>query len=170
MIKVYWLILKCVQPMPATLFFWYFHCFPLRTHNHLRDIFLMLHCLFGTISLAKSNHQTHSHPSNIVEIFKLLLTVCLCVCALAEVCFDCASFLCFVMGYVPQFGEIAHKRAQYYFYVGSEFLWKKDIHHTHMQTCINYTSEDINQKYSLIGFNNSTFSCWSVYVQNAYVC
>ena len=157
--------------MPATLFFWYFHYLPSMYTQSLRDIFLMLHCLFGTVSLAKSDHQTRSHPSNIVEISSSsypidCVFVCACVYALAEVCFDCAFFLCFVMGYMAQFGETAHKRAQYYFYVGSKFLWRKDIHHTHAD-CINYTSEDINQKYSLIGFNNSTFSCWSVYVQNA---
>ena len=31
---------------------------------------------------------------------------------LAEVCFDC-FILCFVMGYVLQFGEIAHKTVHY---------------------------------------------------------
>ena len=37
-------------------------------------------------------------------------------CVLAEVCFDCVLILCFVMGYVLQFGEMAHKRVHYYYY------------------------------------------------------
>ena len=45
--------------------------------------------------------------------------VCVCVStcvrahARAEVCLDCVLVLCFVMGYVFQFGEIAHKRVHY---------------------------------------------------------
>ena len=40
----------------------------------------------------------------------------MCVCILKEVCFDCVVVLCFVMGYVLQFGETAHKRAHDYYY------------------------------------------------------
>ena len=38
--------------------------------------------------------------------------MCACVraCTRAEVCVDCALVLCFVMGYVLQFGEVEHKR------------------------------------------------------------
>ena len=31
-----------------------------------------------------------------------------CVCACAEICFDCGLILCFVMGYVLPSGEIEH--------------------------------------------------------------
>ena len=41
--------------------------------------------------------------------------MCVCVCLLAEVCFDC-FVLCFVMGYVLQFGETSHKRLCYHMY------------------------------------------------------
>ena len=45
--------------------------------------------------------------------------VCVCVCVRActcvEVCFDCVLVLCFVMGYVLQFGKIAHRRVHFYY-------------------------------------------------------
>ena len=37
-------------------------------------------------------------------------------------CFDCALVLCFVMGYVLQFGEIAHKRVHYYSYSDHDIM------------------------------------------------
>ena len=41
-----------------------FFVFPLCTRTRLvRDLFLMLHRLSGTVSLAKLGHQTHSHLS-----------------------------------------------------------------------------------------------------------
>ena len=43
--------------------------------------------------------------------------VCVRARALGEVCFDCVLVLCFVMGYVLQFGEIAHKRVHYYYII-----------------------------------------------------
>ena len=40
----------------------------------------------------------------------------MCVCVLVEACFDCVLVShCFVMGYVLQFGETAHKRVYYYY-------------------------------------------------------
>ena len=69
----------------------------------VRDLVLMLHCLSGTVSLAKLGRQTQSHPLS----------------HRAEVCFDCALLLCFVMGYVLQFGEVADKRVHYY-YISTE--------------------------------------------------
>ena len=51
---------------------------------------------------------------------------CVCVCArarvsarmraLAQCCFDCVLVLCFVVGYVLQFGELAHKCVHYHYY------------------------------------------------------
>ena len=38
----------------------------------------------------------------------VLLTLCVCVCV-------CVLILCFVMGYVLKFGEIAHKKIPYYY-------------------------------------------------------
>ena len=36
--------------------------------------------------------------------------MCVCVCVCPEVCSDCVLLLCIViMGYMLQFGEIAHK-------------------------------------------------------------
>ena len=34
-----------------------------------------------------------------------------------EVCFYCVLVLCFIMGYVLQFGEIACKRIHYYYFI-----------------------------------------------------
>ena len=45
-----------------------FFVFPLCACTHLvRYLFLMLHCLSGTVSLAKLDHQTHSHLSNLAS-------------------------------------------------------------------------------------------------------
>ena len=67
---------------PATLFLWYFHSLSsLCAHTRLvRDLFLMLHRLSGTVSLSKLDHQIHSHH------FKNLTsssypTDCVCMCA-----------------------------------------------------------------------------------------
>ena len=43
------------------------------------------------------------------------LCVSMCARALAKVCFDCVLVLCFVMGYMLQFGEIADKIVHYYY-------------------------------------------------------
>ena len=40
--------------------------------------------------------------------------VCVCGCLRAEVCFDYVWFFAFLMGYILQSGEIAHKRVYYY--------------------------------------------------------
>ena len=63
----------------------------------------MLHPLSGTVSLAKLGRQTQSHPHS----------------HRAELCFDCALVLCFVMGHVLQSGEVADKRVNYY-YISTE--------------------------------------------------
>ena len=43
-------------------------------------------------------------------------SVSVCVCVHTREGFNCVLVLCFVMGYMLQFGETAHKRAQYYYY------------------------------------------------------
>ena len=66
-------------------------------------------------------------------VWMYILCVCVCVSARererereresmhvhtrdrVEVCFDCVSVLCFVMGYMLHFGETAHKRLHYYY-------------------------------------------------------
>ena len=65
------------------------------------------------------------------HLFKLsdwLMCVCVCVwerererasaCTLAQISFYYVLVLCLVLGYVLQFGEIAHKRVHYYNYYG----------------------------------------------------
>ena len=53
----------------------------------VRDLFLMLHCLSGTFSLAKFDHQTHSHLSNhLLNLTSVWDCVCLCVRARVRVC------------------------------------------------------------------------------------
>ena len=111
---------------------------PLRTCTCLvRDLFLMLLHLSGTVCLAKLGHQTHSHLLN--HLWNLTFSsypidchicvcvcVCMCLCVHAYVCVclhmcewvwsDCVLVLCFVMGYVFQFWEKARKRAHYCYY------------------------------------------------------
>ena len=72
---------------PATLFLWYFHSLSsLCAHTCLvRDLFLMLHRLSGTVSLSKLDHQIHSHH------FKNLTSSsypidCMCMCARVCAC------------------------------------------------------------------------------------
>ena len=60
-------------------------------HSLGRRSFLMLHHRSGN-SLARLDHQTYSPLLNIFEILPLKLSYWLCVCMLAEVCFDCALF------------------------------------------------------------------------------
>ena len=51
----------------------------------------------------------------------MCVRACVCVCAYMHahafdwVCFDYVLILCFVMGYVLQFGEITCKRIHYYY-------------------------------------------------------
>ena len=114
--------------------------FSLRTCTCLvRDLFLMLLHLSGTVCLAKLGHQTHSHlwnhllnltsssyPTDSVTSVCVRACVCACVCACICVClrthvrewvwFDCVLVLCFVIGYVLQFWEKAHKRTHCCFY------------------------------------------------------
>ena len=70
---------------------------------------------FTMTSVANLDHQTHSHLSN--HHWNLTSSSypidCVCVHAQAEVCFDCVLVLCLIMGYVLQFGEIAHKLKEY---------------------------------------------------------
>ena len=42
--------------------------------------------------------------------------VCVRPCTQVEVCFDCFLVLCFVLGFVLQSGEMAHKRVHCYYY------------------------------------------------------
>ena len=44
------------------------------------------------------------------------MCVCVCVSVCVCVCVYFVLILCFVMGYVLRFGEIAHKRAHCYYY------------------------------------------------------
>ena len=48
-----------------------------------------------------------------------------------EVCFDCVLVLCFVMGYVLKFGEIANKRVHYY-EIGCEGISGIQLRSAHM--------------------------------------
>ena len=115
-----------------------FSVVPLCAHSHLvRDLFLVLHHLSGTLSLAKLYHQTHSHLSHPLwnltssnyptDCMCVHARVCLCTCmcvggcmwvgahTLMEVCFDYGLF--FVMGHMLQFWQIAHKRVHHCYYV-----------------------------------------------------
>ena len=63
----------------------FLHWIPLCARTRLvRDLFLMLHCLSGTVSLSKSDRQTHSHLSTLLIMFQIsplqamLLTLCVC--------------------------------------------------------------------------------------------
>ena len=71
----------------------------METHNHtslVRDLFLMLHHLSGTVSLAKLDHQTHSHLLNHlwnltsssypIDSPCIYVWVCVCVCACVRAC------------------------------------------------------------------------------------
>ena len=42
--------------------------------------------------------------------------MCVCMHIQVKVCFDCVLVLCFVLGFVLQSGEIAHKRVHCYYY------------------------------------------------------
>ena len=64
-----------------------------------------------------------NHLWNLSSVSCPVVCVCVCACVCVHVCvcacaraslFGC-SILCFVMGYVLQFGEIAHKRVHYYY-------------------------------------------------------
>ena len=80
--------------------------------------FLRLHRLSGTVSLVKLDHQTHSHLSkylwNLTSLRCPIDSVCLSVCLFLSLCArarrSLTVFWFFVMGYVLQFGEIAHQR------------------------------------------------------------
>ena len=77
---------------PATLFFWYFHSLSSLCVHTLTwsEIFFMLHSLSETVSLAKLDHQTHSHLLNHLwnltsssyptDSLSLSLSLCVCVC------------------------------------------------------------------------------------------
>ena len=103
----------------------------------IRDLFLMLHHLSGTVSLSKLD-QTHSHllnhlwylTSSSYPIDSVWVCVLACVGGWVCVCvggggvvwsgvygslFWLCFVLCFVMGYVLQFGDIAHKRVHYHY-------------------------------------------------------
>ena len=84
-----------------------FSVFPLCAHSHLvRDLFLVMHQLSGTLSLAKLYHQTHSqlsHPlwnltSSNYSIDCMCVLVYMYVCGwvrtLMEVCFVLCNGLC----------------------------------------------------------------------------
>ena len=59
-----------------------FSVFPLFAHTRLvRDLFLMLHCLSGTVSLVKLHHQTHSHLSSNLSNLTSSSHPVNCVCA-----------------------------------------------------------------------------------------
>ena len=99
-----------------------FSVFPLCACIRLvRDLFFILHCLSGTVFLAKLDHQTHIRITFEISPFQaILLTLCVCVCVCVVCVCDHRSlfWLCFVhclvMGYVLKFGEIAHERVHYY--------------------------------------------------------
>ena len=92
------------------------------THLLGQRSFFQLHHLFRIVSLSKFDHQTNPHllnlPSSsypVASLFVCVLCVQVYVCvrawgSLFRLCF----VLCFVMGYVFQFGEVAHKRVHYY--------------------------------------------------------
>ena len=68
-----------------------FSIFPLCACTHLiRDLFLMLHCLSGTVSHARLDYQTHNFRLSCW----LSLSMCVCACGCA-----CRSllWLCFVL-------------------------------------------------------------------------
>ena len=112
--------------------------FPLCARTHLiRDFFLMLFRLSGTVSLAKIDYQTHSsllnHLWNVTSSCYPIDCACMCACVRACMCacvgacvrvcvcvcvcswkFDCVLVLCFVTRYGLQFGEMAHKRVHHY--------------------------------------------------------
>ena len=100
---------------PATLFFWHFNSFVFtlcRCTCFLKDLFLTLHSLSWTVSLAKLGHQTHCLSNNLWNFTSLGYPIaCVCVCThtymcAVKVCFDCLASLC-CNGFC---GEIVHKR------------------------------------------------------------
>ena len=49
---------------PTTLIIWYFHSLSYAPTRLVSGLFVILHRLFGTLSLMKSGHQTPFHPAN----------------------------------------------------------------------------------------------------------
>ena len=84
------------------LFFRYFHFFVFYLCAYtclVRDLFLMLHHLSGTVSSAKLDYQTHSHLSN--YLWNLTSsndhTDSVCVCACVRVCVRVCVCVCVCM-------------------------------------------------------------------------
>ena len=95
-----------------------FSIFPLCACTHLiRDLFLMLHCLSGTVSHARLDYQTHNFRLSCWLSLSLNVCVCVCVCMWAFLQKFVMTMFCYLlnMGYVLKFGEIAHKRVRYYY-------------------------------------------------------
>ena len=89
-------------------------CLPSVHMHSLRDLFLMLHRLSGTVSIAKLGHQTNSDFSDHLwnpTSWNYLIDCMFGVCVHARVSFDWVLF--FVMGCVLPFRETAHKRLHY---------------------------------------------------------
>ena len=92
-----------------------FIVFPIHAHTRLvTDLFLMLHHLSGTISLAKLGHQEHTHLSDRLWNLTSSSYPTDCVCTRVWI-----VFWFFVVGCVLQNGKTAHKRIHYHhYYVG----------------------------------------------------
>ena len=100
----------------------------------------MLHCLSGTLSLVKLDHQTNLHLLN--RLWNLTPSGypvdCVCVRVCVHACMHVCSqkfvltvlVFCFVMGYVLQFGEIAHKRIHLnYYFIPCKRWTQVEIHY-----------------------------------------
>ena len=64
----------------------------------------------------KLEFSTKLHLSYIQIIACVCVYVGVCTHIQVKVCFDCVLVLCFVLGFVLQSGEIAHKRVYCYYY------------------------------------------------------
>ena len=94
----------------ALLLLFPFFVLPQCACTHLiRDLFLMLCCLSGTVTLPKEYHQTHSHLSDLTSSSYPVECVCVCPQKFVLTVFFVLLLLLFCMGCVLQFGEITHK-------------------------------------------------------------
>ena len=92
----------------------------------------------------KPPHHHYKQTMHSSFVVYHLVCVCVCVCVRSRarrICFDCASVVCYVEGYEPQFGETAEKQ-----YIVIIVVWLlHDRYHVKLLPswstfCIHYTT------------------------------